>query len=249
MERLKLFINGRFVESKTTIYKEVCDPSTGEIIAQVPCCTPEEVNAAVTAARDAFPAWSATPPAKRAQCFFRLRELIAAHFDELTMCVAKENGKALVGIYDLAAKLHLTDSLWGLILINAGFNQAFAVWVLWGTFEAISIGLEEAAMIDGCNRFQALSRVVLPLAAPGIVTALIFVFINGWNEYTLAFVLIASEEKKPLTVGINAFFGYTNVKWWYLFAVCLVAAIPVIILFSIIEKRLVSGMTAGAEKG
>lgn len=155
----------------------------------------------------------------------------------------------LVGIYDLAAKLHLTDSLWGLILINAGFNQAFAVWVLWGTFEAISIGLEEAAMIDGCNRFQALSRVVLPLAAPGIVTALIFVFINGWNEYTLAFVLIASEEKKPLTVGINAFFGYTNVKWWYLFAVCLVAAIPVIILFSIIEKRLVSGMTAGAEKG
>lgn len=95
MERLKLFINGRFVESKTTIYKEVCDPSTGEKIAQVPCCTSEEVNAAVTAARDAFPAWSATPPAKRAQCFFRLRELITAHFDELTMCVAKENGKAL----------------------------------------------------------------------------------------------------------------------------------------------------------
>ncbi len=155
----------------------------------------------------------------------------------------------LVGIYDLAVKVHLNDSILGLILVNGGFNQAFAIWVLWGTFESISIGLEEAAMIDGCSRFRALRKVTLPLAAPGIVTALIFVFINGWNEYTLAFTVIASENKKPLTVGINAFFGYTNIKWWYLFAVCLVAAVPVIILFSVIEKRLVSGLTAGAEKG
>ena len=155
----------------------------------------------------------------------------------------------LVGIYNVAVMFHLQDSLLGLILINAGFNQAFAIWILWGTFESISIGLEEAAMIDGCSRLQALAPVLLPLAAPGIVTALIFIFINGWNEYTVAFTLIASEEKKPLTVGINAFFGYTNVQWWYLFAVCLVAVVPVVILFMVIEKRLVSGLTAGSEKG
>lgn len=155
----------------------------------------------------------------------------------------------LIGIYNVAVMLGLQDSLLGLILINAGFNQAFAIWILWGTFESISIGLEEAAMIDGCNRISALTRIVLPLAAPGIVTALIFVFINGWNEYTIAFTLISSEYNKPLTVGINAFFGYTNVQWWYLFAVCLVAVVPVIILFMLIEKRLVSGLTAGGEKG
>lgn len=155
----------------------------------------------------------------------------------------------LVGIYTIAVKFHLQDSLFGLVLIDAGFNLAFAIWMLWGTFESISIGLEEAAMIDGCNRLSALIRVVLPLAAPGIVTTMIFIFINGWNEYTIAFTLIASELKKPLTVGISAFFGYTNVQWWYLFAVCLVAVVPVIILFMCIEKRLVSGMMAGSEKG
>lgn len=155
----------------------------------------------------------------------------------------------LVGIYTIAVKFHLQDSLLGLILIDSGFNLAFAIWMLWGTFESISIGLEEAAMIDGCNRLSALFRVVLPLAAPGIVTTMIFIFINGWNEYTIAFTLIATEVKKPLTVGISAFFGYTNVQWWYLFAVCLVAVVPVIILFMCIEKRLVSGMMAGSEKG
>ena len=94
MERMKLFINGEFVKSKSTVYRQIHDPSTGEIIAETPCCTKEEVLSAVEAARAAFPAWAATPPAKRAQCLFRLRELIAAHFDELTMSVARENGKA-----------------------------------------------------------------------------------------------------------------------------------------------------------
>lgn len=155
----------------------------------------------------------------------------------------------LIGIYTIAVKFHLQDSLLGLILIDGGFNLAFAIWMLWGTFESISIGLEEAAMIDGCDRLRALNKVVLPLAGPGIVTALIFIFINGWNEYTIAFTLISSELKKPLTVGISAFFGYTNVQWWYLFAVCLVAVVPVIVLFTIVEGRIVTGLMAGSEKG
>lgn len=94
MERIKLFINGEFVESRSTVYRQIRDPSTGEIIAEAPCCTKEEVLSAVEAARAAFPAWAATPPAKRAQCLFHLRELIVEHFDELTMSVARENGKA-----------------------------------------------------------------------------------------------------------------------------------------------------------
>lgn len=93
MERLKLFIDGAFVESGTDVFREIHNPSTGEVIAQAPCCTREEVLSAVEAARRAFPAWAATPPAKRAQRLFRLRELIVEHFDELTMSVALENGK------------------------------------------------------------------------------------------------------------------------------------------------------------
>lgn len=93
MERMKLFIDGQFVESKTTVYKEIHDPSTGNVIAETPCCTKDEVLAAVAAAKRAYPGWAATPPAKRAQCLFRLRELIVEHFDELTMSVARENGK------------------------------------------------------------------------------------------------------------------------------------------------------------
>ena len=91
----------------------------------------------------------------------------------------------LVGIYQVMQPMHLTDSLLGLVLINASFNQAFTIWLLRGTFMGISAEMEQAATIDGCNRVQAMLRVLLPVAAPGIVTTLIFIFINAWNEYTV----------------------------------------------------------------
>lgn len=155
----------------------------------------------------------------------------------------------LIGIYKVMMNLHLTNSLLGLIFINAAFNQAFAVWLLRGTFMSISAEMEQAAMIDGCNRFQSMFRVLLPVAAPGIVTALIFVFINTWNEYTVALTLISDNILKPITVGVNIFNGYNMIEWQYLFAASLFATIPVIILFVCIEKHLVSGLTSGGVKG
>lgn len=155
----------------------------------------------------------------------------------------------LIGIYKVMMNLHLTNSLIGLIFINAAFNQAFAVWLLRGTFMSISSEMEQAAMIDGCNRFQSMFRVLLPVAAPGIVTALIFVFINTWNEYTVALTIISDNILKPITVGINIFNGYNMIEWQYLFAASLFATIPVIILFVCIEKHLVSGLTSGGVKG
>lgn len=155
----------------------------------------------------------------------------------------------LIGIYKVMMNLHLTNSLLGLIFINAAFNQAFAVWLLRGTFMSISAEMEQAAEIDGCNRLQAMFRVLLPVAAPGIVTTLIFVFINSWNEYTVALTLISDNLLKPLTVGINIFNGYNMIEWQYLFAASLFATIPVIILFVCIEKHLVSGLTSGGVKG
>ena len=155
----------------------------------------------------------------------------------------------LVGIYRLMVDMHLNNSVWGLILLNAAFNQAFAVWLLRGTFMSISAEMEQAAKIDGCNTFQSLVKVLLPMAAPGIVTALIFVFINAWNEYTIALTLISDEVFKPITVGINVFYGFNFIQWQYLFATSLFATIPVIILFLLIEKHLVGGLTSGGVKG
>jgi multiple sugar transport system permease protein len=155
----------------------------------------------------------------------------------------------LVGIYKLMTNLGLTNSLLGLILLNAAFNQAFAVWLLRGTFISISPEMEQAAKIDGCGTVRALTRVLLPMAAPGIVTTLIFVFINAWNEYTIALTLISADTMKPITVGINTFYGYNMIQWQYLFAASLFATIPVVILFLCIEKHLVAGLTAGGVKG
>jgi multiple sugar transport system permease protein len=155
----------------------------------------------------------------------------------------------LIGIYRVMVTLSLTDSIFGLILINAAFNQAFAIWLLRGTFISISPDMEQAATIDGCNRIQAMIKILLPMAAPGIVTTLIYVFINAWNEYTIAFVLISSNLNKPITVGINVFNGYNIIDWQYLFAASLFATVPVIILFVKIEKYLVSGLTSGGVKG
>lgn len=155
----------------------------------------------------------------------------------------------LIGIYQVMYALHLTDSILGLIFINAAFNQAFTIWLLRGTFLGISAEMEQAATIDGCNRVQSMMKVLLPVAAPGIVTTLIFIFINAWNEYTVALCLISTDTLKPLTVGINTFNGYNMIEWQYLFAASIFAIIPVVILFMCIEKNLVSGLASGGVKG
>lgn len=155
----------------------------------------------------------------------------------------------LIGIYKVMMTLNLTNSILGLIFINAAFNQAFTIWLLRGTFMGISSEMEQAAKIDGCNRFEAMIKILLPVAAHGIVTTLIFVFINAWNEYTVALTLISEDLNKPLTVGINIFNGYNMIEWQYLFSASLFAIAPVVVLFAIIEKNLVSGLASGGVKG
>ena len=155
----------------------------------------------------------------------------------------------LVGISQLMNTLHLNDTIVGLMLINAAFNQAFAIWLLRGTFISISPEMEQAAQIDGCTTVSALLRILLPMAAPGIVTTLIFVFINSWNEYTISTVLISTPSNKPITVGITQFSSFNMIEWQYLFAAALLATIPVVILFMCIEKHLAAGLTSGGVKG
>ncbi|MBS1419773.1 MAG: sugar ABC transporter permease [Clostridia bacterium] len=155
----------------------------------------------------------------------------------------------LIGISQLMSALHLNDSILGLMLINAAFNQAFAIWLLRGTFVSISPEMEQAARIDGCTTMGSLLHILLPMAAPGIVTTLIFVFINSWNEYTISTVLISTAANRPITVGITQFSSFNMIEWQYLFAASLLATVPVVILFMCIEKHLTSGLTSGGVKG
>ena len=155
----------------------------------------------------------------------------------------------LVGISRLMNAIHLNDTVWGLMFINAAFNQAFAIWLLRGTFVSISSEMEQAACIDGCSVLGAMLRILLPMAAPGIVTTLIFVFINAWNEYTVSTVLISTQANRPITVGITQFSSFNMIEWQYLFAAALLATVPVVILFMLIEKHLAAGLTAGGVKG
>jgi multiple sugar transport system permease protein len=138
--------------------------------------------------------------------------------------------------------------VWSLILVNAGFNLAFAIWILNAYISSIPVELEEAAMVDGNGRLGALRRVTLPLAMPGLVTALIFTFIAAWNEFISALTLTTNSAGFPLTVRLDSFIGQYTVDWQHLFGASVVATIPVFILFALIEGRVVGGLTAGSIK-
>lgn len=154
----------------------------------------------------------------------------------------------VVGIFREIVKFGLVDTYLALILIYAAFNMAFSIWILSSFFTSIPKEIEEAAWIDGCNRFTTLTRIVLPLALPGLVTAFIFTFIATWNEFVIALTLTSSPEHEPLTVGLTSLIGQYQVQWNYLFAGSIIAIVPVVVLFALIEKWLVGGLTAGSVK-
>ncbi|MET8625899.1 carbohydrate ABC transporter permease [Kitasatospora sp. NPDC004669] len=153
-----------------------------------------------------------------------------------------------VGLYREFYAMDLLDTVGVLVLANAAFNLAFAIWILSAYIGAIPMELEEAAMIDGNSRIGALLRVTLPLALPGVVTAVIFTFISAWNEFIMGLTLTDSPDRQPLTVGINNMIGAYSVQWNHVFAASLVAIVPVVVLFAVIERHVVSGLTAGSVK-
>jgi multiple sugar transport system permease protein len=156
----------------------------------------------------------------------------------------------IIGIYKQFLSLGLLnlDPVWSLVLVNAGFNLAFSVWILNAYISSIPVELEEAAMVDGHSRLGAMFKITLPLAMPGIVTALIFTFIAAWNEFITALTLTNSPSDYPLTVRMDSFIGAYQIDWQHLFGASVVATIPVFILFALIEGRVVGGLTAGSIK-
>jgi multiple sugar transport system permease protein len=154
----------------------------------------------------------------------------------------------VVGLYREFFEVNLFNTYLAVILTNAAFNLAFATWIMHGFFTAIPKEVEEAAELDGCGRFGTMMRVMLPLTLPGVVTATIFTFIAAWNEYVVALTLIQDDSRKPLTVGISSYVTGYEQNWNELFAASLIAIVPVVVLFAVIEKHLVGGLTAGSIK-
>ena len=144
--------------------------------------------------------------------------------------------------------LHWLDTYQSLIVTNSVMNIPFAVWILKGFFEELPTELEDSALVDGCSRFQAFSRISLPLVAPGLVATALFCFIFSWNEFLFALILTRSHVR-PLTVVITSLIGGHEILWGEISAVGTMASIPAIVLAIFLQKYLVRGLTLGAVKG
>jgi len=154
----------------------------------------------------------------------------------------------VISLFKIVIKVHLIDTYLSVIIANAVFTTPFVIWMLNGYFSGIPKGIEDAARIDGCNRVGALLRVILPIAAPGLVTTIIYTFIYGWNDFIFSLTFLQTGEKYPLTMGLYQFVGRFAVQWEQLLAGAFLAILPVLILFFLVEKQLVSGLAGGAVK-
>ncbi|MDO5746946.1 MAG: carbohydrate ABC transporter permease [Actinomycetaceae bacterium] len=155
----------------------------------------------------------------------------------------------VAGLFREFLSLGLHDTLFAMVLVNAAFNLTFATWMMHAFFASVPQEISEAAEIDGCNHFITLFRINLPLVWPGIVTAVIYTFVAAWNEFAASLVILSSPGKQPLSVALTKFVGQYATSWQYVFSVSVIAIIPVLILFALVEKRLIGGLTAGAVKG
>ncbi|MTD13311.1 ABC transporter permease subunit [Nakamurella sp. YIM 132087] len=155
----------------------------------------------------------------------------------------------IIPMYLMLNQAGLTDSALGLTLAYLSFVLPFTVWMLRGFIASVPRDLEEAAWVDGASRAQAFRRIILPLAAPGLVATTVFSVIQAWNEYLFAYVLLKQNDKQTVTVWLDTFITTKGVDWGALTAASTVVALPIVILFAIIQRKVAAGITAGAVKG
>jgi multiple sugar transport system permease protein len=154
-----------------------------------------------------------------------------------------------IPLYAQMRSLGLADSRAGLIAAYPSFTVPFVTWLLMGYFESIPVELEESAMIDGATRFGAFRRIILPLAAPGVLAAALFAFTQAWNEFLYALVFITNVKLRTLPVGLSTFITGDVYGWGYLMAGAVLTTLPVIAAYIYLQKYMVEGLTAGGVKG
>ena len=157
----------------------------------------------------------------------------------------------IIPVFFVIRILGLYNTQPGLILVYASFNMAFSVFVMYSFFKTLPRDLEDAAFIDGATYFQTYWRVMFPLTKPGLITIGVFGFLEYWNDYLLAMTLIIDEPLKTVSLGVMKMQAANNVRtdWGPLFAVCIMAMIPVLLVYSLFQGKLTAGLTAGAIKG
>ena len=155
----------------------------------------------------------------------------------------------LIGpMYKIMTELNLLNTYLSLIIPNTAFCLPMTVWLLYGYFEGVSKELEEAAMVDGCTRVQAISKVLVPVLAPGVITAALFAFIIAWNDLLFAQTFITDTEMRTLSVALTSYKSIFKTYWHKMMAASLFSVIPVFVLFVCIQKYLVKGLASGAVK-
>jgi multiple sugar transport system permease protein len=155
----------------------------------------------------------------------------------------------IVPLYLIFRDYKLLNTVMGVTIAYTTFMLPMGVWVLWGYIQTIPQDFEEAAMVDGCNGFQAFMRVTLPLAAPGIAATALFIFLEGWNHYLLAFVLTSDTSQWVISLGLYAFIGQYNIQIEQMMATSVIAAIPALVAFAVLQRFLRGGLALGGLKG
>ncbi len=154
----------------------------------------------------------------------------------------------LLPLYIMISKLGLVNSFIGLIILYSATALPFCVWLMKGYYDTIPMSLEEAAHMDGASKFTAFSKVIFPLAAPALVISALFSFMTAWNEYVIAAQVLWYEDMFTIPLGLKSFQGNMTTEWGIYAAGAIVISIPVVILFLILSKWLVSGLTLGSVK-
>ena len=178
--------------------------------------------------------------------------LVSSAFNSLAVALGSTLLVILIilPLFLILRTLNLTDSLIGLTLVHTTYTLPFALWMLQGYVAGIPVDLEEAGSVDGAGRLQVLARIIFPLLVPGIVATAMFSFVSSWNEFFFALVLLQSPENYTLPITLKMFIGGEGkVALGPLAAGSVLAAIPSIVFFSIMQRKLTRGLMAGAVKG
>lgn len=154
----------------------------------------------------------------------------------------------LIPIFKVMKAMHLLDTYLALIMANTAMTIPFSTWMLIGFFRTVPVELEEAAMIDGLSRLQAMVKIALPLTMPGLVTTSIYTFVTAWNEFIFALVLAPNRYMQPITIALYSWEKNNVVEWNYLMATAAVATVPTVVLFLLVRNRLTAGLMTGAIK-